>query len=243
MKITKSQLRETIRKMVLEQINNQQLSPAAQKALELSRQAKQNKDAQVKRAAAKASMKGISVEGIEPDAIDEQSAWRMNSSEFEDLKRTKFRVNFGDGHVSNVFPTKKEAEYELTFIDEPNAFIQYKDLNTGEWFHVRHLKEQHRFEGDKRQSDEMMGSYLDTSELQQYEDDLNDDHDDFISDEEPFDWEDDGDWESSHEPYVMPPDVGDRLAQAEWDEDEAAYERDFGTPGSFDWALDRDGIV
>lgn len=67
-KITKSQLKEHIAKLVAEQVKS--LSPEAQKALELSRQAKQNKDAQKKRAAAKNSMRGISVEGVEP--IEEQ---------------------------------------------------------------------------------------------------------------------------------------------------------------------------
>lgn len=47
------------------------LSPGAQKALEQSKIAKQNKDVQKKRAAAKESMKGMSVEGVELD-IEEQ---------------------------------------------------------------------------------------------------------------------------------------------------------------------------
>lgn len=170
--ITKTQLKEHIAKLVAEQINNQQLSPAAQKALELSRQAKQNKDAQKKRAAAKNSMRGISVESIDP--IEEQSSWHRNQNgELADLYKTKYRVNFGQGQVSNTFPTRKEAEYEMTFIDEPGAFIQFKDLNTGEWFNVKHLREQ-RIEGDKLHSDE--ADFFDTSELEDYQDDLNNDY-------------------------------------------------------------------
>lgn len=130
-------VQEQISKLVAEQVKS--LSPAAQKALELSRQAKLNKDAQKKRAAAKDSMRGISVESVEP--MDEQSSWhRDKNEELTDLYKTKYRVNFGQGQVSNTFPTRKEAEYELTFHDEPNAFIQFKDLDTGEWFDVRHLK-------------------------------------------------------------------------------------------------------
>ena len=73
--------------------------------------------------------------------MDEQSSWhRDKNEELTDLYKTKYRVNFGQGQVSNTFPTRKEAEYELTFHDEPNAFIQFKDLDTGEWFDVRHLK-------------------------------------------------------------------------------------------------------
>lgn len=170
-KITKSQLKEHIAKLVAEQVKS--LSPAAQKALDASRQAKQNKDAQKKRAAAKDSMRGISVEAAEP-AIEEQSSWHRNQKgELSDLYKTKYRVNFGQGQVSNTFPTKKEAEYEMTFIDEPGAFIQFKDLNTGEWFNIKHLREQ-RIEGDKRHSDE--ADFFDTSELEDYQDDLNNDY-------------------------------------------------------------------
>lgn len=184
--ITKSQLSSAIQTIVQEQIK--QLSPAAQKALEMSRQAKQNKDAQKKRAAAKASMRGISVEGADP-TIEEQSSWHRNQNgELADLYQTKYRVNFGQGQVSNTFPTRKEAEYEMTFHDEPNAFIQFKDLDTGEWFNIRHLKEQ-RIEGDKRRSDE--ADYFDTSE--------------FIDEDEPFEsdpygdaWLDDGDIDDSY---------------------------------------------
>jgi len=264
-KITKSQLKEHIAKLVAEQVKS--LSPEAQKALELSRQAKLNKDAQKKRAAAKNSMRGISVEGVEPieeqssstrnpklqrfyDAVEiskktgssinhlssnakeqimsllngiefkngfvedlvwgimqpenyiygydaimstgktepledliflgkrqlgEQSSWHRNEKgELADLYKTKYRVNFGQGQVSNTFPTKKEAEYEMTFIDEPGAFIQFKDLNTGEWFNIKHLREQRRVEGDKLHSDE--ADFFDTSELEDYQDDLNNDY-------------------------------------------------------------------
>lgn len=216
------------------------LSPGAQKALEQSKIAKQNKDVQKKRAAAKESMKGISVESVDPlfetldldendiktlqdilsyfefrikksgpnsdeqrafgpDVValkkiiaksnknkpffkeendmrrfDEQSSWHRNQNgELADLYKTKYRVNFGQGQVSNTFPTKKEAEYEMTFIDEPGAFIQFKDLNTGEWFNIKHLREQ-RIEGDKRHSDE--ADFFDTSELEDYQDDLNNDY-------------------------------------------------------------------
>jgi len=169
--LTKSQLREHIAKLVAEQVKS--LSPEAQKALELSHQAKLNKDAQKKRAAAKASMRGISVEGNDP-TLGEQSSWhRDQNGELYDLYKTKYRVNFGQGQVSNTFPTRKEAEYEMTFIDEPNAFIQFKDLNTGEWFNIKHLREQ-RIEGDKLHSDE--ADFFDTSELEDYQDDLNNDY-------------------------------------------------------------------
>ena len=243
--ITKTQLREHIAKLVAEQVKS--LSPEAQKALELSRQAKLNKDAQKKRAAAKDSMRGISVEGVDSmldeqsgksgqymvkfydggyasplydskirldnieDAIEsaeeqyageafeiwgpdgeyqsdafrdmmgergslgEQSSWHRNQNgELADLYKTKYRVNFGQGQVSNTFPTRKEAEYEMTFIDEPNAFIQFKDLDTGEWFNIKHLREQRRVEGDKLHSDE--ADFFDTSELEDYQDDLNNDY-------------------------------------------------------------------
>lgn len=237
--MTKTQLREHIAKLVAEQVKS--LSPEAQKALELSRQAKLNKDAQKKRAAAKDSMRGISVESVDPlfetldldendiktlqdilsyfefrikksgpnsdeqrafgpDVValkkiiaksnknkpffkeendmrrfDEQSSWHRNQNgELADLYKTKYRVNFGQGQVSNTFPTRKEAEYEMTFIDEPNAFIQFKDLNTGEWFNIKHLREQRRVEGDKRHSDE--ADFFDTSELEDYQDDLNNDY-------------------------------------------------------------------
>jgi hypothetical protein len=167
--ITKTQLREHIAKLVAEQVKA--LSADGQKALEQSKVAKQNKDAQKKRAAAKDSMKGISVEAVDP--IEEQSSWHRNQNgELADLYKTKYRVNFGQGQVSNTFPTRKEAEYEMTFLDEPNAFIQYKDLNTGEWFNIKHLKEQ-RIEGDKRQSDEM--DFFDTDEFHDDEDLWDDD--------------------------------------------------------------------
>lgn len=262
--ITKSQLREHIAKLVAEQL--QSLSPDAQKALEQSKVAKQNKDAQKKRAAAKDSMKGISVEAVDPieeqvssgrsdidnfhaalqissktasgidavaskakeqilslvkglefnlgyiedlklglmqpegyvygfDAImstgktepfedlvfksrrrlGEQSSWhRDQKGELSDLYKTKYRVNFGQGQVSNTFPTRKEAEYEMTFVDEPGAFIQFKDLDTGEWFNIKHLKEQ-RIEGDKLHSDE--ADFFDTDEFHD---------DDYIDD--PMEW-------------------------------------------------------
>lgn len=102
--------------------------------------------------------------------LGEQSSWHRNQNgELADLYKTKYRVNFGQGQVSNTFPTRKEAEYEMTFLDEPNAFIQYKDLNTGEWFNIKHLKEQ-RIEGDKRHSDEM--DFFDTDEFHDEEYDL-----------------------------------------------------------------------
>lgn len=271
--ITKSQLREHIAKLVAEQVKA--LSTDGQKALEQSKVAKQNKDAQKKRAAAKDSMKGISVEAVDPieeqssssgnidinkfhtamslsgglaeeinalsskakqrilnlvegiefstgfvknlklgyseeddfaygfDAImstgrtevfedlvfksrrrlGEQSSWHRNQNgELADLYKTKYRVNFGQGQVSNTFPTRKEAEYEMTFLDEPNAFIQYKDLNTGEWFNIKHLKEQ-RIEGDKLHSDEM--DFFDTDEFHDdglddpWDSDLGEPYDDF----------------------------------------------------------------
>jgi hypothetical protein len=80
----KKQLPKTTRNMLAEAIKNEvkkilremsettsSLSPEAEKALEQSKVAKQNKDAQKKRAAAKQSMRGMSVEGADP-TVEEQ---------------------------------------------------------------------------------------------------------------------------------------------------------------------------
>lgn len=72
--------------------------------------------------------------------VEQQSKWYKD--ELSDLGQKKFRVNFGQGQVSNTFRSRKEAEKELALSDTPKGFVQFKDLDTGEWFNVRHLKEQ-----------------------------------------------------------------------------------------------------
>jgi hypothetical protein len=93
------------------------------------------------------------VKKILKDLNEQQSKW--HSSELSDYKSKKFRVNFGQGQVSNTFNTKKEAERELKNDPSPGgAFIEFKDLDTGDWFNVHRLKEQMKYGSTKKASPE-----------------------------------------------------------------------------------------
>lgn len=135
--ITKSQLREHIAKLVAEQIKS--LSPEGQKALEQSKVAKQNKDAQKKRAAAKQSMRGMSVESADP-TVEEQFSRvpgdKRQSDEMDFFDTDEFHdeyAGFGDDGYTEEDALRDALESE----EEDGIFT---DSRTG-------VKTDHSFHG------------------------------------------------------------------------------------------------
>lgn len=126
------------------------LSPGAQKALDQSKIAKQNKDVQKKRAAAKDSMRGMSVEGCEPD-LEEQILPPGNKG--KDIDYSDFDFDTG------MWTTAEEDEYPYDDDDSENPYLKGPTRTND----VEYYSEQHRIEGDKLHSDE--GDFFDTIDL------------------------------------------------------------------------------
>lgn len=51
----------------------------------------------------------------------------------------KYRINFGNGQVDYPGSLKKCRAYLKTITNWNGAYIQFKDFQTGEWFHIRYL--------------------------------------------------------------------------------------------------------
>jgi hypothetical protein len=149
----KKQLPKTTRNVLAEAIRNEvkkilremgeassSLSPEAEKALEQSKIAKQNKDAQKKRAAAKQSMRGMSVEGVDPSADDD--------FDFETGKWTTADEDAG----STYYPYDDDD-------DSHSPYGASSPKNNQEYY----IEQFSRMPGDKLQSDE--GDFFDTTDL------------------------------------------------------------------------------
>lgn len=160
---------------------------------------------------------------------EQQSKWYAD--ELSDMGSKKYRINFGNGQVSNTFKSLKAAEAERDLGEAPKGHIEFRDPDTGEWFNVKWLREQNsRMPGDKLSSDEDPMADFDTSRFYDDEDDIYDAFEgmDVMGPEgtETFS-------RAKHLPKATNPTPEelaslDRRVQREWEEDERAYDAEFG---------------
>lgn len=212
------------------------LSPGAQKALEQSKIAKQNKDVQKKRAAAKDSMRGMSVEGVELD-IEEQ---------FSRIPGDKLQSDEGDF-------------FDTTDLHDEGEFQGWQDPDQQD-----HFFPEDEFEFDFSPADEI-GLYDEvpggSSEPEDFMDPWPEDESVKISEQRMFDDDtDDADIfansteekffsvkapprkvgmsdEERKELYRLRDEMEDRRAEFEWEQDEQAFERS-GRSRRHEWELD-----